>query len=94
MVAAAIRTVFARPDQQHVREHLDVIASMLGRQLPKVETMLRDALLRLTVAVLIEAHDEWQTGDRRYSAESSMATLLTTPVASTEQVADRELIPA
>ena len=43
MVAAAIRTVFAQPDAQHVREQLDTIAGMLGRQLPKVETTLRDA---------------------------------------------------
>ena len=27
----------------HVREQLDTIAHMLGRQLPKVDTMLRDA---------------------------------------------------
>ena len=43
MVAAAIRTIFAQPDDTHVREQLDTIAAMLGRQLPKVETMLRDA---------------------------------------------------
>ena len=43
MVAAAIRTIFAQPDPAHVREQLDVIATMLGRQLPKVEAMLRDA---------------------------------------------------
>ncbi len=43
MVAAAIRTIFAQPDAEHVRSQLDVIAGMLGRQLPKVETMLRDA---------------------------------------------------
>jgi putative transposase len=43
MVAAAIRTVFAQPDAAHVREQLDTIAGMLGRQLPKVETMLREA---------------------------------------------------
>jgi putative transposase len=138
MVAAAIRTVFAQPDQQHVREQLDVIAGMLGRQLPKVETMLRDAaddllaftsfpvghwkkiwstnplerlnkeikrrtdvvgvfpnpeaLLRLAGAVLVEAHDEWQTGDRRYLAEGTMAALLAPP--TPEEVANRELIPA
>ncbi|MBC8093567.1 MAG: IS256 family transposase [Pseudonocardia sp.] len=43
MVAAAIRTIFAQPDAGHVREQLGVIAGMLGRQSPKVETMLRDA---------------------------------------------------
>jgi putative transposase len=127
MVAAAVRTIFAQPDAEHVREQLDVIAGMLGRQQPKVETMLRDAaedllaftgfpvshwkkiwstnplerlnkeikrrtdvvgvfpnpeaLLRLAGAVLVEAHDEWQTGDRRYLAEGSMAQL-TTPQAA------------
>jgi putative transposase len=43
MVAAAIRTIFAQPDAEHVREQLDTIAGMLGRQPPKVESMLRDA---------------------------------------------------
>jgi transposase-like protein len=43
MVAAAIRTIFAQPDADPVREQLEVIASMLGKQLPKVEAMLRDA---------------------------------------------------
>ena len=43
MVAAAVRTIFAQPDTEHVREQLDVIATMLGRQFPKVETMLREA---------------------------------------------------
>ena len=35
MVAAAIRTIFAQPDAEHVHEQFDVIAAMLGRQLPK-----------------------------------------------------------
>lgn len=43
MVAAAIRTVFAQPGPVHVAEQLDTIATMLGRQFPKVESMLRDA---------------------------------------------------
>jgi putative transposase len=43
MVAAAIRTVFAQPDAQHVHEQFETIAMMLGRQLPKVEQMMRDA---------------------------------------------------
>jgi putative transposase len=33
------------------------------------------ALLRLSACVLIEAHDEWQDGDRRYLSEASMALL-------------------
>src|SRR5918993_6129197 len=124
MVAAAIRTVFAQPDAEHVHSQLDVIAGMLGRQFPQVEAMLRDAeddllaftgfpaahwkkiwstnplerlnkevkrrtdvvgvfpnpeaLLRLAGAVLVEAHDEWQTSDRRYLAEDSMALLTAT----------------
>src|SRR5262245_54935015 len=43
MVAAAVRTIFAQPDADHVAEQFEVIAAMLGRQLPKVEQMLRDA---------------------------------------------------
>src|SRR3954465_8436154 len=43
MVAAAIRTIFAQPDAEHVTEQFEVIAGMLGKQLPKVEQMLREA---------------------------------------------------
>ena len=43
MVAAAVRTVFAQPDAEHVHEQFETIAMMLGRQLPKVEAMMRDA---------------------------------------------------
>jgi len=137
MVAAAIRTIFAQPDTAHVREQLDVIAGMLGRQFPTVETMLREAagevtafadfpvahwkkiwstnplerlnkeikrcthvvgvfpnpaaLLRLAGAVLVEAHDEWQVGERRYLSEASMALLLKEPL---EEVVTAELVPA
>ena len=48
MVAAAVRTIFAQPDAEHVREQLDVIATMLGRQFPKVEAMLREAAVDIT----------------------------------------------
>jgi transposase-like protein len=48
MVAAAVRTIFAQPDADHVRDQLQVIAAMLGRQFPKVEEMLREAADDLT----------------------------------------------
>nr|WP_231995640.1 IS256 family transposase [Mycobacterium sp. 1274756.6] len=48
MIAAAIRIIFAQPDAEHVREQLDTIATMLRRQLPKVETMLRDVAEDIT----------------------------------------------
>ena len=48
MVAAAIRTIFAQPDAEHVRDQLDVIATMLGRQFPKVEMMLHEAANDIT----------------------------------------------
>jgi putative transposase len=43
MVAAAIRTIFAQPDTTHVIEQFETIAAMLGRQLPKIEQMMREA---------------------------------------------------
>jgi transposase-like protein len=43
MVAAAVRTIFAQPDAEHVHEHFEVVATMLGQQFPAVEAMLREA---------------------------------------------------
>jgi transposase-like protein len=43
MVAAAIRIIFAQPDPNHVAEQFNVIAGTLGRQIPKVETMMHEA---------------------------------------------------
>jgi putative transposase len=34
-----------------------------------------EALLRLAGAVLVETHDEWAAGDRRYLSEESMKTI-------------------
>jgi putative transposase len=43
MVAAAIRTIFAQPDQAHVEAQFDEITTMLERQFPVVAEMLQDA---------------------------------------------------
>jgi putative transposase len=43
MVAATIRTIFAQPRPDQVREQLQLIAGMLGRQFPRVEAMLHEA---------------------------------------------------
>ncbi len=50
------------------------------------------ALLRLAGAVLVEQHDEWEAGDRRYFSESSMLELKTMndPQTTVEEV---NLIP-
>jgi putative transposase len=64
MVAAAIRTSFAQPDAAHVREQLEVIAGMLGRQFPKLERMLRDSaeeLLAFTLFPISHWKKLWST---------------------------------
>lgn len=43
MVAAAIRTIFAQPDAEHVSRQLDEVTRMLSGQFPEVATMLADA---------------------------------------------------
>jgi putative transposase len=64
MVAAAIRTIFAQPQADMVRDQLGVIAGMLGRQFPKVEAMLRDAatdLLAFTAFPVAHWKKIWST---------------------------------
>ena len=48
MVAAAIRTIFAQPDTDHVRAQLREVAKTLKRQFPDVANMLLDAETDLT----------------------------------------------
>ena len=64
MVAAAIRTILAQPDAEHVHEQFEVIATMLGKQLPKVEHMLREAkddLLAFTAFLASHWKKIWST---------------------------------
>jgi putative transposase len=57
MVAAAIRTIFAQPTGPLVREHVEIVATMLSPQFPAVATMLRDAKEQITAfADFPEAH--------------------------------------
>ncbi|MFF7139617.1 IS256 family transposase [Streptomyces nodosus] len=48
MVAATIRTIFAQPTAEAVRQQLDTVADMLGQQFPKVKQMLLEAKEDLT----------------------------------------------
>jgi len=50
------------------------------------------ALLRLAGSVLIEQHDEWEAGDRRYFSTASMLELKAMN-AATETVEEMNLIP-
>ncbi len=43
MVAAAIRTIFAQPNADHVRSQLDEVTAMLAPKFPDVAAMLTDA---------------------------------------------------
>lgn len=64
MVAAAIRTIFAQPDAEHVTAQLEMIATMLGRQFPTVEAMLREAepdLLAFTTFPVAHWKKIWST---------------------------------
>lgn len=96
MVAAAIRTIFAEPKADMVRDQLGVL-ERLNKEVKRRTDVVGvfpdpEALLRWPVPCFVEAHDEWQTSGRRYLAEDSMA-LLTTP-ANEDTVASTELLTA
>lgn len=64
MVASIIRTIFAQPDAEHVRDQFDEVASMLERSHPKVSHMLNDAkedLLAFTGFPLKHWRQIWST---------------------------------
>jgi putative transposase len=48
MVAAAIRTIFAQPTTELVREQVDTVAAMLAPKLPAVADLLHQAKADLT----------------------------------------------
>jgi putative transposase len=78
MVAAAIRTIFAQPKAEMVRDQLEVIATMLGRQSAKVETMLRDAaedLLAFTSFPPAHWKKIWSTNPVRHEAPRDRAEM-------------------
>ncbi len=51
------------------------------------------ALLRLAGAVLVEQHDEWEAGDRRYLSEASMAALYAVEPADSSVVEEVVALP-
>ena len=77
MVLAAIRTIFAQPDEIHVLEQFETIAMMLGRQLPKVGVMLEEAkedLLAFAAFPFEHWKKIWSTNRPELSASAMSAS--------------------
>ena len=78
MVAAAIRSVFAQPDDAAVADQLDSIAAKLGRQFPVVKAMLREAATDVfAFAAFPTSHWKkvWSTNPVRHEALTDRAEM-------------------
>jgi transposase-like protein len=87
--AAPDITAFAAFPESHWRRiwstnPLERVNGEIKRRADVVGIFPNDAaIVRLTAAVLIETHDEWQVTERRYFSEGSMATINTPDAAIT-----------
>lgn len=67
MVASVIRTIFAQPDERHVRAQFDEVVTMLPRSHPVVADMLetaREDLLAFAVFPRAHWRQIWSTSPR------------------------------
>ena len=78
MVAAAIRTIFAQPDQDHVHQQLDVVADTLSFTVPEVASLLIEAkadLLAFSAFPMVHWRQIWSTNPlERVNAEIKRRT--------------------
>ena len=78
MVAAAIRTIFAQPDQAHISRQCDEVANTLGHSFPEVASLLTEAkadLLAFSAFPMVHWRKIWSTNPlERVNAEIKRRT--------------------
>jgi len=78
MVAAAIRTIFAQPDQAHIERQCDEVASTLSHSFPEVACLLNEAkadLLAFSQFPMVHWRKIWSTNPlERVNAEIKRRT--------------------